>query len=109
MNFKGIFILCVLTAGCGLREVTFRDGTSTTELFLGPGTTVSCTADPGVSAEVTTLGLWWEARGGGLGYHSGRYQCGSPECQVVIWADENFDPERLRSAFGGIENVCIVQ
>lgn len=107
MRLFAIAIALFLT-GCGVREIADPDGSSRTEFFVGLGKTVDCTLDPGLSAEVTTLGAWLGDSGGGLGFHHGRYVCGSSECQVVIWPASEVDAKALRQQLESFDGVCIV-
>ena len=103
-------IVClILLSGCGVRQIDYTDGSSQSEFFFGLGKTVNCTAEPGVSVESTTLGAWEHQRGIGLGFHSGRYVCGSTDCQVVIWPASGIDAAALRKELGDLENICVVE
>ncbi len=103
-----LFIVVCMLAGCGYREVKLPDGSTQSEVFLGLGTAVDCTEAPGLSADITVLGLWTGGNGNGLGFHSGQYVCGSPECQVVIWQMESSDSLALHEMLKSLNNVCVV-
>lgn len=102
-----LWALVAFAPSCGIRQVREPGGAVRTELLFGLTATPDCAADPGLSAEVTVLGAWSDASGGGLGYHRGRYVCGSPRCQVVIWPGNSIDPAALRRELGDLDGICI--
>lgn len=103
-----LIVVVLVLAGCGYREVKLPDGSTQSEVFLGLGSAVDCTDSPGLSADMTVLGIWTSGNGSGLGFHSGRYVCGSPECQVVIWQTKDLDAPALHNMLESFENVCLV-
>ena len=104
-------IFCIFLGGCGVRQMEFRDGTSQTEIFVGPSKTISCASGPGMTVKSATLGLWTNmgATAGGIGFNSGRYFCGATECQVVIWPNTKLDVAELRRELGAFNNICVVK
>ncbi len=98
----------MLIVGCGVRQIDYADGLSSTEIFVGFGKTLDCTVDPGASVKTRTLGAWTQPHGLGLGFHSGRYVCGSTECQVVIWPQSKIDAATMEEMAGSLETICFV-
>lgn len=104
----GLTAICaaLLFSGCGVREVRSPDGVVTQEMFLGGGELIDCSVDQGHSAKLTHFGLWASPKNAGLGYQQARYFCGSPHCQVTIWA-EGGDREALEALAEKHHGICI--
>ena len=104
--YFGLIVCAVFVSGCGVKTTRSPDGTTVSEVFLGLGSSVACGEAEGVTADITTLGLW-TGQNAGLGFHQARFFCGSPKCRVVILPEAGTDVAALRKAYGDLGNVCV--
>lgn len=108
MRWLALF-LALLGAGCGMRHIVRADGEKATEIFFGLGSGLNCEAQEGAVATATMAGIWTQLDGGGLGFHRGRYYCGTAACKIVLWAEPSVNAEALRAQLGDLESVCVVE
>ena len=97
----------IALAGCGVRSIEKVDGTKTTELFVGPPTTITCAKNRTVSGRIRSAGLFATTAGGGFGLAEQTFLCGSGECHLAVWPKSANDLEQTLRTIEKINQKCI--